>query len=242
MHGPAVELGSGLAAQEDLVAGVDQPAGIAVDVGLAEPVTGAEQPVLPVRASLGYHRLQIDLDLHLGQRQALDDQSRADGVVAAQVLGHRPVDRYPVGWIGEVGGNHGDVVEARPGLLQQHPGVLHRLVCLGRRVGRVAHPLREVESGLAAQEDAVPRPDGHAHVVVVAAAGVDVAGVELAEPLDFHRCAPSCRRTRIDTREPSLFNCKRLEESTRSRKAEVARHRGIAGRPAGAHDEHDAVS
>ena len=188
-HGPAVELGPGLAAQEDLVAGVDQPAGIAIDVGLAEPVSGIEQPVFPVRAGLGYHRLQIDLDLHLGQRQALDDQSRADGVVAAQVLGHRPVDRYPVGGVGQVGGDHGDVVEARPRLLQQHPGVLHRLVGLGRGVGRIAHLLVEVESGLAAQEDAVPRPDGHAHVVVVAAAGVDVTGVEPAEPLDFHRCA-----------------------------------------------------
>ena len=188
VHGATVELGAGLTTQEDLVAGVDEPAGVAVDLALAEPVPGIERPVLPVRSGVRNHRLQVDFDLHLGQRQPLDDQPGADGVVAAQVLGHRPVDRNAPCGVGEVGGDHGDVVEARPRLLQQHPGVLHRLVGLGRGVGRVAHLLVEVESGLAPQVDAVAGPHRHAHVVVMAAAGIDVAGVELAEPVNFSHC------------------------------------------------------
>ena len=163
---------------------------------------GVHRPVLPVLAACGNHRLDIDFHLQFRECQPLDDQSGADRVVAAQVVGDCLVDRYPVGRVGQIGGDHGDVVETGARLLQQHSGVLHRLVGLDRRIGRIAKPLVEVESGLASKEDAVARPNRHAHVVVVTTAGVDVAGIELAEPLD-----PDCRALpivagRFDTRHP----------------------------------------
>ena len=188
VHGPAVEVGAGLTPQEDLVAGVHQPAGVAIDLSLAEPVPGVHHPVLAVRAGLRNHRLQIDLDLHVRQRQSLDHQPGAHRVIAAQVLRDPPAGRHPEGGIAEVGGDHGDVVEARSRLLQQHPGVLHRLIGLAGGVGRGPHVLIEVEAGLAPQEDPAARLHGHAHVAVVAPAGVDVARVELAEALNLHRC------------------------------------------------------
>ena len=188
VHGPAVEVGAGLAAQEDLVAGVYQPAGVAIDLSLAEPVPGVHHTVLAVRAGLRNHRLQVDLDLHVRQRQSLDHQPGAHRVIPAQVFRDLPAGRHPEGGIGEVGGDHGDVVEARPRLLQQHPGILHRLVGLGRGVGPAPHLLIEVEAGLAPQEDPAARLHGHAHVAVVAPAGVDVTRVELSEALNPHRC------------------------------------------------------
>ena len=166
------------------------------------PVARVHLPVLPVRAGVGDHRLQIELNLELRHREALDDEPGTDRVVAAKVVGHRPVNRHPPRRIGEIGGDHGDVVEARPRLLEQRLRVLHRLVGLSRRIGRVAEPVVEVEAGLPAQVDAVSGPHGHAHVVVVPAPGVDVPGVELAQALNHHLLSRS-RRARRDVRTPS---------------------------------------
>ncbi len=183
MHAAAVEIGAGLAAQEDLLVGADDHAAVPVDVVL-EPVLDAEpaQPLVLLlafpRNAVGDDRLDLELDQHLGKRETADDETGAAGKDAAKMPPDRVVDRLAIGAVGDVQRDLADVFERRAGFLEQDLDVLHRLIGLRRRVAGADEVMVEVEAGLAAQEDAVAGAHRHAHLV--RAAFPDALGIVVA--------------------------------------------------------------
>ena len=112
VHLGAVEFAAGLAAQVNLVTGVDDHAGIAVDAGLTEPIPGVQEPEFLMSAFARNYRFQVDLHLHLGHGQRLDDKSGGHRRVAAERLTDHVVDLRTIGGVGEIGGHLADVIEA----------------------------------------------------------------------------------------------------------------------------------
>jgi len=77
--------------------------------------------------------------------------------------------------------------------------------------------IKSESSAELSQVDAVARPNRHAHVVVVTAAGVDIAGVELAEPLNSHRCILPAAGDASASPGASLFMRSRVPEPETSK-------------------------
>src|SRR5216683_1451450 len=145
----------------DLLGAAHDHRAVPVDA-LAEPVPYVELAQAVMRHGGASSRLvggddglDIDLDQHLGQGKAVDDETGAAGKDAFEMSPDDVVDRLAIGAVGDIGGDLADISHLGAGLLEKNPDVLHRLISLRRRIALADEFIVEVEAGLAAQEDDV---------------------------------------------------------------------------------------
>src|SRR5436190_11733076 len=71
----------------------------------ASAAVGAALPAIPRLFAVRDHRVDVDLDQHLGQREAAHDEAGAAGMDALQMPADDVVDRLAVAAVHDVGGD-----------------------------------------------------------------------------------------------------------------------------------------